>query len=107
METCVLTGLLKYIEICENTDLIYVEIPDIDWRKKLSKLLVQKSGPLKGSVKVKGAKNSVLKLLAASILADEPCTIESVPELLDVEVMITLLESLGLEIEYDKENHSW
>ncbi len=69
----------------------------------MSKLLVEKSGPLVGHVKIKGAKNSVLKLLAASILANEPCTIESVPELLDVEVMITLLEALGMEVSYQRE----
>lgn len=55
-----------------------------------------------GSVRIKGAKNSVLKLMAASILADETCIIESVPELIDVEVMATLLESLGLTIDYDR-----
>lgn len=69
----------------------------------MAKLLVHKSAPLKGTVRVNGAKNSVLKLLAASILAQSPCTIESVPELLDVEVMITLLESLGLKVTYDRE----
>jgi len=55
-----------------------------------------------GSVKIKGAKNSVLKLMAASILAEETCIIESVPDLLDVEVMITLLEALGLSASYNK-----
>lgn len=68
----------------------------------MAKLLVEKSGPLKGKVKINGAKNSVLKLLAASILAEEECIIESVPDLIDVEVMITLLEALGLSIVYDK-----
>lgn len=72
------------------------------WRLELAKLLVEKSGPLKGKVKINGAKNSVLKLLAASILAEEKCIIESVPELIDVEVMITLLEALGMNIEYNK-----
>jgi UDP-N-acetylglucosamine 1-carboxyvinyltransferase len=69
----------------------------------LSKLLVEKSGPLVGRIRIKGAKNSVLKLMAASILADDPCTIESVPELLDVEVMIQLLEALGLKVDYNRE----
>jgi UDP-N-acetylglucosamine 1-carboxyvinyltransferase len=69
----------------------------------LAKLLVEKSGPLVGSVKIKGAKNSVLKLMAASILGNETCTIESVPGLIDVEVMITLLEALGMTTDYDRE----
>ena len=68
----------------------------------MAKLLVEKSGPLVGTVKINGAKNSVLKLMAASLLAEEACVIESVPELLDVEVMITLLESLGQVIHYDR-----
>ena len=69
----------------------------------MAKLLVEKSGPLIGSVKIKGAKNSVLKLMAASILGNETCTIESVPGLIDVEVMITLLEALGMTTDYDRE----
>lgn len=68
----------------------------------MAKLLVEKSGPLVGTVKINGAKNSVLKLMAASLLAEEACIIESVPELLDVEVMITLLESLGQVVHYDR-----
>lgn len=69
----------------------------------MAKLLVEKSEPLRGSVKIKGAKNSVLKLMAASILAVETCTIESVPELIDVEVMLTLLESLGMTSNYRRD----
>ena len=72
----------------------------------MAKLLVEKSGPLVGKVKIKGAKNSVLKLMAASILAEETCYIESVPGLIDVEVMITLLESLGLTIDYNREEET-
>jgi len=72
----------------------------------LAKLIVEKSGPLTGRVRINGAKNSVLKLMAASILAEEPCYIESVPDLLDVEVMNQLLEALGLKVEYDKLDES-
>ena len=72
----------------------------------MAKLIVEKSGPLTGKVRINGAKNSVLKLMAASILAEEPCYIESVPDLLDVEVMNQLLESLGLTVEYDKLDES-
>lgn len=44
--------------------------------------------------------------MAASILAHETCYIESVPGLIDVEVMITLLESLGLTIDYNREEET-
>ena len=47
---------------------------------QLTKLVVKKSGPLSGEVVISGAKNSVLKLMAASILAEEKCTIENVPD---------------------------
>jgi UDP-N-acetylglucosamine 1-carboxyvinyltransferase len=53
---------------------------------------------LKGEVQVPGAKNSVLKLMAASLLAPGKNTITNVPEILDVEIMIELLERLGCKV---------
>lgn len=61
----------------------------------MAKFLVQNSGPLNGVVKISGAKNSVLPLMAAGILPDEKCTISDVPALRDVRVMREILESLG------------
>ncbi len=53
---------------------------------------------LKGDVHVPGAKNSVLKLMAATLLAPGKNTITNVPEILDVEIMIELLERLGCKV---------
>ena len=53
---------------------------------------------LKGEVHVPGAKNSVLKLMAATLLATGKNTITNVPEILDVEIMIELLERLGCKV---------
>ena len=53
---------------------------------------------LKGEVHVPGAKNSVLKLMAASLLAPGKNTITNVPDILDVEIMIELLERLGCNV---------
>ncbi len=53
---------------------------------------------LKGEVHVPGAKNSVLKLMAATLLAPGKNTITNVPEILDVEIMIELLERLGCKV---------
>ncbi len=69
---------------------------------ELTKILVSKSEPLTGSITIPGAKNSVLKLMAASILAEENCTIENVPDLLDVTAMVKLLSYLGLGIKHNK-----
>ena len=53
---------------------------------------------LKGEVHVPGAKNSVLKLMAATLLAPGKNTITNVPDILDVEIMIELLERLGCKV---------
>ncbi|MGN0709673.1 MAG: UDP-N-acetylglucosamine 1-carboxyvinyltransferase, partial [Anaerovoracaceae bacterium] len=63
----------------------------------MAKFLVQKSGPLSGEVYVSGAKNSVLPLMAAAMLADSKCVISDVPDLRDVKVMKGILNSLGIE----------
>ena len=58
----------------------------------MAKILVNNSGPLHGEVWISGAKNSVLPLLAATILTEDSCVIEGVPDLADVAVMKKMLE---------------
>lgn len=67
----------------------------------MEKFIVETSPNLEGSLRVSGAKNSVLIIMAASLLAEGECIIEDVPDLLDVHVMIDLLRSLGSEVHYD------
>jgi UDP-N-acetylglucosamine 1-carboxyvinyltransferase len=55
--------------------------------------------PLNGQVVVTGAKNSVLKLMAASLLAPGKTVIRNVPAIADVEIMSELLTRLGCTIE--------
>lgn len=57
---------------------------------------------LVGQVQVPGAKNSVLKLMAATLLGPGKSTISNVPEIADVQIMIELLTRLGCQIEYDR-----
>ena len=57
---------------------------------------------LVGEVRVTGAKNSVLKLMAAALLARGTTTLTEVPEILDVEIMAELLRRLGCEVIHDK-----
>ncbi len=61
--------------------------------------MVEKSPPLKGSVRVSGAKNAALPILAASILGTEDIILEDVPDLKDVEIMCEVLSSLGAKVE--------
>ena len=61
---------------------------------------------LKGEVSIGGAKNSVLKLLAASILVKGCTKIYNVPELTDVQIMLQVLTDLGAKLDYNKEEKS-
>jgi UDP-N-acetylglucosamine 1-carboxyvinyltransferase len=61
-------------------------------------ILVRPSGPLRGTVKVGGAKNSVLKIMAASLLAPGRFTIRNVPAIADVAWMGELLEHMGVSV---------
>ena len=65
----------------------------------MSKILVNSNGPLHGEVMVSGAKNAVLPLLAATLLTDEECIIESVPDLADVKVMKKMLKNYGATVD--------
>lgn len=62
-------------------------------------ILVRQSGPLTGSVVVPGAKNSALKLMAATLLADGEYTFTNTPHIADVPIMATLLEALGVVVD--------
>lgn len=56
---------------------------------------------LSGEVRVTGAKNSVLKLMAAALLAPGRTTLRDAPDILDVEIMAELLRRLGCSVEHD------
>ena len=62
-------------------------------------LLVSKSPPLSGEVTVHGAKNSVLPILAATLLCGTPCVLHNCPDILDVTHTLAILRSLGCETE--------
>ena len=66
----------------------------------MAKIIVKKSNPLKGSVKIDGAKNAVLPIIAATLLAKGKSVIREVPNLRDVHVISDLLRHLGAEVEY-------
>ena len=67
----------------------------------MAKIIVKKSNPLKGSVKIDGAKNAVLPIIAATLLAKGKSVLREVPNLKDVHVISDLLRHLGAEVEYE------
>jgi UDP-N-acetylglucosamine 1-carboxyvinyltransferase len=64
----------------------------------LDRFRIVGGGRLKGEVTVTGAKNSVLKLMAASLLAEGTTTISNVPDIADVDIMADLLTRLGCTV---------
>lgn len=61
----------------------------------LDKLVIEGGQPLSGTIRIHGAKNAALPILAASLLADSKVTVRNVPQLLDIEVMLDILRDLG------------
>jgi len=61
-------------------------------------LLIKGGFPLKGEVTVGGSKNACLPIFAATLLTEEPCIIENVPNLTDVAYMGKILQHLGAEV---------
>ncbi len=55
--------------------------------------------PLHGEVEIGGAKNAALAILAAAVMADEPVTIENIPNVRDINVMIQAIENIGTTVE--------
>jgi UDP-N-acetylglucosamine 1-carboxyvinyltransferase len=65
----------------------------------VSSLIVRPSGPLEGEIPIGGAKNSVLKLMAATVLAEGTYVLRNVPQIADVTWMGELLTHMGLTVE--------
>ncbi|MCL2396554.1 MAG: UDP-N-acetylglucosamine 1-carboxyvinyltransferase [Defluviitaleaceae bacterium] len=67
----------------------------------MGKFVIEESGRLKGRVRISGSKNSVLPIIAATLLTDQTCTIHDVPALTDVVVMQNLIEDFGGTTRWD------
>ncbi len=66
---------------------------------ELAKYRIKGGIPLSGAVDISGAKNAVVAILPAVILSDEPCRIENIPHIRDVETSLKILEGLGASVE--------
>ena len=68
----------------------------------MDKLLIRGGRPLAGELRISGAKNAALPILAATLLADEPVTIGNLPHLHDITTMIELLGCMGVTLTVDE-----
>ena len=62
--------------------------------------IIKGGRPLVGEVSISGAKNAALGIIAASIMADEPVTIENLPCVSDVEVLVSTIEEIGAKVNW-------
>ncbi len=63
-------------------------------------LSIQGGVPLRGTVRVSGGKNAAVAIIPAALLAGEPCTIENLPEIEDVKVLMEMLIWLGAKVDF-------
>ncbi|MGN1103731.1 MAG: UDP-N-acetylglucosamine 1-carboxyvinyltransferase [Candidatus Coproplasma sp.] len=70
----------------------------------MEKYVINGGYKLKGCIKIQTAKNSVLPILAATVLTDEKITVCDVPAIVDVRNMVKILSCLGCHCVYDKDN---
>ena len=72
----------------------------------MEKLIIHGGHELHGRVKISGAKNAVLPIIAATLLAqDKPCVLDEVPYLNDVCTIAEVLRQLGAKVNFNKEEH--
>ncbi|RYZ99840.1 MAG: UDP-N-acetylglucosamine 1-carboxyvinyltransferase [Moraxellaceae bacterium] len=67
----------------------------------MDRFLITGGVPLNGEVRISGAKNAALPLLAATLLATTPITLTNVPHLKDVSTLIKLIQGLGVKVTYE------
>lgn len=70
----------------------------------MDKLVINGGKPLIGDITVSGSKNAALGILPAVLLADNPCIIENVPDILDVKIVVDMLTDLGAKCTWINKN---
>jgi len=69
----------------------------------MDKLRMVGGTPLKGEVKIAGAKNAALPILCACLLTDQPVVLRNLPDLQDVRTMLKLLQEIGVVVSFPKD----
>ena len=70
-------------------------------RPLMDKIVINGGTPLSGTVEISGAKNAALPILMGTILTADRCVIENVPEILDVNLTLEILEKMGAKVKRD------
>ncbi len=67
----------------------------------MERIRVRGGRPLRGEVRISGAKNAALPLMTASLLSEQPLVLSNLPHLIDIATLATLLAHLGVEVRLD------
>ena len=70
----------------------------------MDKLIIHGKANLKGSIKIRGSKNSALPIMVSSLLSDCTLNLKNLPKLDDIQNMIKLLRNYGATIKTNKDN---
>lgn len=70
----------------------------------MDKYIINGGNPLKGEVVISGAKNAAVAIVAATILCDEPCVLENVPEISDISICLKILREMGATVQVTGKN---
>src|SRR5687768_13774298 len=66
--------------------------------------IVEGGRRLSGTIRPSGNKNAALPIVAASLLSDQPVTLQNVPRIRDVEILVELVRSVGARVEWAERN---
>ena len=69
------------------------------------KLIISGGNRLQGTVRIDGAKNSALSIMAASLLTKDVCILRNIPRLTDVDIMADVIRKLGVKVEWKEDNN--
>ena len=67
----------------------------------MEKMFITGGRRLEGVVQVSGGKNTAVAIIPATLLCDEPCTVENLPDIEDVHVLMQMLCALGAKVDFD------
>ncbi|MBQ9965114.1 MAG: UDP-N-acetylglucosamine 1-carboxyvinyltransferase [Clostridia bacterium] len=73
----------------------------------MEKFVISGGKALKGTVRISGAKNAAVAILPAVLLADEPCTVENLPNISDVSTILKAMRELGAEVKLVNKTTVW
>lgn len=72
----------------------------------MEQFVIKGGNPIVGEVEIGGAKNAALAILAASIMTDETVTIDNLPDVRDINIMLDALSDIGAVVERVDRHHS-